>query len=58
MGFIGGASFVLKDKIYTFGDAKKLSSYSDISREAQRLNMEIISISSGDVFDFGGAKSI
>ncbi|MBQ8392549.1 MAG: hypothetical protein IJX51_02145 [Clostridia bacterium] len=55
-GFIGGATFVYENKIYFFGDASKLSSYSKIKQTADANNMEIISIMSGEVVDFGGIR--
>ncbi|MBQ9744664.1 MAG: hypothetical protein IJW19_06015 [Clostridia bacterium] len=55
-GFIGGATLVYENKIYFFGDALKLSSYSKIKQTADANDMEIISILSGEVVDFGGIR--
>ena len=57
-GFIGGASFVCGKNIYVFGNAQTLSEYSKIKLAAERVGMAIVSISSGDVVDFGGGKLI
>lgn len=57
-GFIGGASFVYGKNIYVFGNAQTLSEYSKIKLEADRLGMTVISISSGEVVDFGGGRLI
>ena len=57
-GFIGGASLVINDTVYFFGDVKKLSEYSKISSFISSLKMKEISILSGDVVDFGGGKVI
>ena len=57
-GFIGGASLVINGKIYVFGNAKMLTDYGKIKAHADSLMMDIISISSGDVVDFGGGRVI
>ena len=57
-GFIGGATAVAGNKIYAFGEAENLSSYEKIKACADALDMELISIMSGDVVDFGGVRLI
>ena len=57
-GFIGGAGLVCDGKIFVFGNAETLLDYSKIKAHVDALEMSIISILSGDVVDFGGAKLI
>lgn len=57
-GFIGGASCVIDDTVYFFGDIKKHKDYEKIHSEIARLKMKEKSISCEDVFDFGGARAI
>ena len=57
-GFIGGASCVIDDTVYFFGDIKKHKDYEKIYSEIARLKMKEKSISCEDVFDFGGARAI
>ena len=56
-GFIGGASCVVGDTVYFFGDIKNHQNYSEIHKTISSLEMKEISISCGDVFDFGGARA-
>lgn len=55
-GFIGGATGVIGNKIYFFGDYRKLSYSDKIEKIACSLGFEIITILPGGVFDFGGIK--
>ena len=55
-GFIGGASFVLDNVVYFLGDIKTHSEYEKIKEMVDSLKMSICSISSGNVFDFGGIR--
>lgn len=57
-GFIGGASAVIDDCVYFFGDINSLKSKEKIVNTITSLNMKIFSVSSGGVYDFGGAKII
>ena len=57
-GFIGGASCVINNCVYFFGNIKNHPDYSKIHEKIQSLNMHEKSISCGDVCDFGGAKVI
>ena len=57
-GFIGGAGVVVGRDVYFFGDAKNLRAYDKISTLIHSLGMGEFSISSGEVFDFGGGKVI
>ncbi len=57
-GFIGGASFVVDDTVYFFGDIEKHPDYKIISKKINELNMRIFCIREGQVFDFGGARII
>ena len=57
-GFIGGSCGVFNDKILFFGEAENLPDYEKIKAKAHSLKMEIFSILSGDVVDFGGIKLI
>ena len=56
-GFIGGASSVIDDAVYFFGDIKRHQNYPEIHNAISSLQMKEISISCGDVFDFGGARA-
>ncbi len=55
-GFIGGASCVIGDNIYFFGDIKKHQNYDEIHTKIISCKKREIIISCGDVFDFGGAR--
>jgi hypothetical protein len=57
-GFIGGSTGVLESKILVFGETKKLADSAKIKTLADTLKMDIFSILSGDVVDFGGIKVI
>ena len=57
-GFIGGSTGVLDGKILVLGEAEKLDDFAKINALADTLEMEIFSILSGDVVDFGGIKVI
>lgn len=57
-GFIGGASFVIDDTVYFFGDIKKHPDYDIIYKKINDLNMRVFCIRHGQVFDFGGARVI
>ena len=56
-GFIGGASCVLDDTVYFFGDITKHQNYDKIHTAIEALKMNEFSISCEDVFDFGGART-
>ncbi len=55
-GFIGGASFVIDDTVYFFGDISKHQDYEKIKGKIDSLGMKISSIMLGNVFDFGGIR--
>ncbi len=55
-GFIGGASCVIGDSVYFFGDIKKHQNYDEIHATIISCKKREIIISCGDVFDFGGAR--
>ena len=55
-GFIGGATAVVDDTVYFFGEPNTLNDYNKIKEKISSLNMKIKSILTGRVFDFGGAK--
>lgn len=57
-GFIGGASFVLDDTVYFFGNIKKHPDYEKINQKINSCGKRIALISSGDVFDFGGSRLV
>ena len=57
-GFIGGSTGVVNGKILIFGEAEKLDDFAKINAIADTLKMDIFSILSGDVVDFGGIKVI
>ena len=55
-GFIGGASCVVGDSVCFFGDIKNHKNYDKIHAKILESKKREISISCGDVFDFGGAR--
>ena len=57
-GFIGGATGVVCDNICFFGDFNSLDGYENVHKKIKHLNLNEISIMSGDVYDFGGIKVI
>ena len=57
-GFIGGASFVIGDTVFFFGDIKTHPDYQMIHSKINELDMKEFCILRGDVFDFGGGKII
>ncbi|MBQ8145229.1 MAG: hypothetical protein IJ039_00445 [Clostridia bacterium] len=57
-GFIGGATGVCGNKIYIFGELNKLVDYKKIKSLISSLNFNVVQISLGGVFDFGGIKLI
>ncbi len=57
-GFIGGSSCTFNGKIFVFGNAKSLCDFAKIKEISDGLEMDIFSILSGDVVDFGGIKLI
>ncbi len=57
-GFIGGASFVIDKMVYFMGDIKKHSNFFEINEKINSLDMSIVSITSGNVADFGGIRLI
>ena len=57
-GFFGGASGVIGNNVYFFGDISGLKSGNEILDFLHRKNRAVFSISSGRVCDFGGFKVI
>ena len=57
-GFIGGASGILGDTVFVFGQIDTLAHANDILEFCKSENIVIKSISSGGVCDFGGIKLI
>ena len=57
-GFIGGASGVINHNVVVFGDVSTLCDYDAILEFLRPLEKNIISISQGRVYDFGGFKLI
>ena len=57
-GFIGGSTCTLDGKILVFGEVNKLADNVKIKAVADSLKMDVFSILSGDVVDFGGIKVI
>ena len=57
-GFTGGASVVIDKNVYFFGDVNFLQDYEIIDEKITSLNMKTFSITTGGVYDFGGAKLI
>ncbi len=57
-GFIGGASFVLGDKVFFFGDIKKHKNADSISRFISECGYTAVSLSDESLCDFGGGVLI
>ena len=57
-GFIGGASGVLGEDVFVFGEIKTLVNGEKIAEKIHSLGYNIIPILSGEVCDFGGIKFI
>ena len=55
-GFFGGATGRLEKKIFIFGEIEYLSSFPQIKAFLDSCSVEVISILSGRVYDFGGIK--
>ncbi len=57
-GFIGGATGVLGNKVYLFGELNRLTDWKKIESFITGLNFTVEQISLDGVFDFGGVKFI
>lgn len=57
-GFIGGASFVLGDKVFFFGDIKKHKNADIITNFISECGYTSVSLSDEPLCDFGGGISI
>ena len=57
-GFIGGATGVLEDTVFVFGQIDTLDNYSEIMQFLEKSNMTLKCILSGGVYDFGGIKLV
>lgn len=53
-GFIGGASALLGNKLFFFGDISKHPDYNEIAAFAHHRNVEVITLSKEKLFDYGG----
>ena len=57
-GFIGGASFYLDGKLYFFGAAESHPSYIEIAAFCEGHGAQVVSLGSGELYDYGGAVII
>lgn len=57
-GFIGGATAVIDNKLFVFGDITKHKAHDRITEFALRSVDDIISLGDGDIYDYGGAVTV
>lgn len=57
-GFIGGATAVIDNKLFVFGDITKHKAHDMITEFALRSVDDIISFGNGDIYDYGGAVTV
>ena len=55
-GFIGGSGFAYNNNAYFFGNIKAHPSYNKIKNLFDESNVNIVELSSNDLYDYGGAK--
>lgn len=57
-GFIGGATAVIDNKLFVFGDITKHKAHDRITEFALRSVDDIISLGDCDIYDYGGAVTV
>lgn len=57
-GFIGGATFVLKDKFVVFGDINKLKNAEKIKEHIKKYNLQLVDFKDLDVIDYGSCMEV
>lgn len=54
-GFIGGATFVFKDKFVLFGDVDNLQNKELVLQHINKYNLKLVDFKNLDIYDYGGA---